>query len=96
MSIHELKLMNFEEAVDLIENRLVEIQRLLDDNTENAPSRELSQLADSKALAETHLARLREAQTAKLSGERDNLFTEVENLLDQIGKRISDLFPSKE
>lgn len=93
MDIHELKLLDFADAVDLLENRLVDVNRLIEDNKDSAPSQEAEELAASRAEAETRLAQLRELKTAEMSGESDNLLTEVGSLLDQIGERISDLFP---
>lgn len=93
MDIHELKLLDFADAVDLLENRLVDVNRLIEDNKDIAPSQEAEELAASRAEAETRLTQLRELKTAEMSGESDNLLTEVGSLLDQIGERISDLFP---
>lgn len=95
MDIHELKLLDFDDALDLVENRLVDIHTLIEKSQEEIPSEEAAKLITSKADAETQLARLRAIQTAEMSGERDNLLTEVSTLLDQIGQQISDLFPNR-
>lgn len=92
MDTHELKLMDFEDALDRVETRLVEIRQLIQDSASDAPKDKIQALAKSKADAEAHLVKLRQMKTAELSGERDNLLTEVETVLDQIGKKVSDLF----
>ncbi|MGV6815899.1 MAG: hypothetical protein ACWA44_01355 [Thiotrichales bacterium] len=77
MEIHELKALDFEEAVDLLESRLVDIRRLIEENESNASSQDVAELNASRADVEAHIARLREMQVAEMSGEGDTAHRSV-------------------
>ena len=94
MDIHELKVLDFDEAVDLIESRLVDIRELIARHEVEIDDDDRQQLEQSRAEAAEQLENLRAAKTAEMAGERDNLLTEVIAMLDQLGKRVSDLFPN--
>ena len=94
MDIHEIKTLDFEDAVDMLENRLVDIRKLIEDNQKEVPSSELEVLVSEGAVAADQLAKLRQLKVSEMSGENDTLLTEVAELLDLIGKKVSDLFPN--
>jgi len=93
MAVHELKDLDFDETIDLLENRLVDIRELIDKSEGRLASVDVKQLKSSRAEAAERVEKLRKMKAAEMAGERDNLFNEAMTILDLIGQRISNLFP---
>ncbi len=99
MNIHELKELSFDEAIDLLETRLTDMQAAIDDarqkidngeyhdNREAAEARYDALLQDRAAIVEK-MEKLRQQKAAELAGETDNLLTELLQLFDQLGEKI--------
>ncbi len=101
MNLHEFKELDFEEALDLLESRLIELKGAIEkaekqqagkDEASRAKAlEELNFLHGQRADIEAKMAKLREMKAAELAGERDNLLTETFMIFDQLGERISRL-----
>ncbi len=106
MNLHEFKELDFEEALDLLESRLIELKgsiEKLEKQQENKDAairdkarEELDFLRGRHADIEQKIARLRELKAAELAGEKDNLLTETFLIFDQLGERIDRLLGEKE
>jgi len=95
MNLHEFKELDFNEALGLLENRLIELKGNIKklekhrDSTDPAirtkAKRELERLHQHRADIEERLTRLK---AAELAGEKDNLLSETFLIFDQAGERI--------
>ncbi len=103
MNIHELKEMNFDEAVDLLETRLVDMRTAIDDTRKKIENGEytgdrheietrFASLKQDHAALEEKMEKLRELRAEAMSGANDNFLTELLGLFDAIGERIEKLF----
>ena len=77
----------------LLESRLVDIRELIDKSEGRLASADVKQLKSSRTEAAERVEKLRKMKAAEMAGERDNLLNEAMTILDQIGQRISSLFP---
>lgn len=93
MAVHELKDLDFDETIDLLESRLVDIREMIAKGEGRLAPADVKQLKTSRAEAAERVEKLREMKAAEMAGERDNLLNEVMTILDRIGQRISSLFP---
>ena len=93
MDVHELKDLDFDEAIDLLESRLVDIREMIAKGEGRLTSADVKQLKSSRTEAAERVEKLRKMKAAEMAGERDNLLNEAMTILDQIGQRISSLFP---
>ena len=93
MAVHELKDLDFEETIDLLESRLVDTRELIDKSEGHLASVDVERLKSSRTEAAERVEKLRKMKAAEMAGERDNLLNEAMTILDQIGQRISSLFP---
>ncbi|HBR96132.1 MAG TPA: hypothetical protein DD979_01980 [Gammaproteobacteria bacterium] len=93
MKVHELKSLNFSEALSRLEERVISSKGELE-----AASNRISSQEDAHALAEAlrqeheqseaKLARLRDEKSFELSGQNDTIMTEVIDALDNISEGI--------
>ncbi len=98
MNLHEFKELDFEEALDLLESRLIDLKGAIEKAEKERESKdaairakaekELDFLRGHHADIEAKMAKLREMRAAELAGERDNLLTETFMIFDQLGERI--------
>lgn len=103
MHVHELKTMTFDEALDLLESRLVDIQEAIEktkikvdngdhDGDKAVVAARFQALMQDRAELEQKMEQLRQQRAAELSGETENLLTELLQLFDRIGARIDKIF----
>ena len=103
MNIHELKEMNFDEAIDLLETRLVDMRTAIEETRKKIEQGEygadkheiearFASLKQDHAALEEKMEKLRELRAEALSGANDNFLTELLGLFDSIGERIEKLF----
>ncbi len=95
MNLHEFKELDFEEAVDLLETRLIGLKEDIEklekyrdgrDATIRAKAeKELDLLHQHSADIEERLLKLK---AAELAGEKDNLLSETFLIFDQAGERV--------
>ena len=106
MNLHEFKELDFGEALDLLESRLIDLkgaiekaekqQESKDEATRAKAREELDVLRGRHADIKARMARLREMKAAELAGEKDNLLAETFMIFDQIGERIDRLLTQKD
>lgn len=107
MNIHQLQGMTFEEALDLLEERLIEVQKTIDatqkkiddgdfDGDEQKVRARFDEVLKDRAELEKKMEKLRELRASELAGENDNLLTESLALFDQIGERIEKVLGLKD
>ena len=103
MNIHELKAMDFTEALDLLETRLIDIRAAIDATREKIDRGEyhgskqdiearFDALMQDHAALQQKLEKLRELKAEALSGANDNLLTELLGIFDTLGERIDKIF----
>ncbi len=95
MNLHEFRELDFEEALELLETRLIglkgDIEKLEKHRDSSNPARrdkakhELERIKRYRAEIEDRLTRLK---ATELAGEKDNLLTELFSIFDQAGERI--------
>ncbi len=99
MNIHQLKELSFDDAIELLETRLAEMQAAIDDarrkiddghynGSREAAEARYDALLRDRAAIEEKMARLREHKASELAGETDNLLTELLALFDRLGEKI--------
>ncbi len=98
MNLHEFEELDFDEALEILETRLIDLKGAIDkvekqqdsdDSTvRDKAQKELDRLHQHHADIEERLARLRELKAADLAGENDNLLSETFLIFDQAGERI--------
>jgi len=101
MNLHEFEELDFDEALELLETRLIDLKGAIDkvekqrDSGDSAvrskAQRELDRLHQHRADIEGRLAKLRKLKAADLAGENDNLLSETFLIFDQVGERIERL-----
>ena len=103
MHIHQLKELDFDEAIDLLETKLIETRLAIDaaqqkvDNGDYEGDREtiearMESLQKDRAALEEKMEKLRELKASELAGETDHLLTEMLGLFDHIGEALEKLF----
>ncbi len=102
MNLHEFEELDFEDALDLLETRLIDLQERVNkmeqlENSKNATVRgkarqALDRIRQHQADIEERLIRLRKIRAAELAGESSNLLSATFSLFDQAGERIDRFF----
>ncbi len=101
MNLHDFKELDFDEALELLETRLIglkgDIKKLEEHRDSSNPilhnkaKQELELLQQYRADIEDRLIRLK---ATELAGEKDNLLTEIFSIFDQAGERIEQFLKS--
>ncbi len=90
MKLHELQELDFDEALDLLETQIAETKTRIK-QAESKATKEQKGLIDELHRHHADLLeqmdRLRELKAEELAGEKDNLLTEMLEVLDQIGQK---------
>lgn len=103
MHIHQLKELDFDEALELLETRLAETRAAIDaaqkkiddgdyDGDRTTIETRMASLQTDRAALEARMEKLRQQKASELAGETDNLLTEMLELFDRIGERLDNLF----
>ncbi len=103
MHIHQLKELDFDEAIELLETRLAETQAAIDaaqkkvddgdyDGDRATIEARMASLQTDRAALEERMEKLRQQKAGELAGETDNLLTEMLALFDRIGERLDNIF----
>ncbi|MCB1757630.1 MAG: hypothetical protein KDJ38_19070 [Gammaproteobacteria bacterium] len=93
MDVHELKTLNFSEALSRLEEKVITLKSELEDAKARARESEDAQaiaekLAREHELAEEKLARLRNEKSFDMAGRNHGIMTEVIEALDYISEKI--------
>jgi len=98
MKLHELKELNFDEALDLLESRIIEIQRRIQEAESQATDGQKGLVDDlhrRHADLLEQMERLRKLKAEEMAGEKDSLLTEILGIFDLIGNKIDHILSGK-
>ncbi len=93
MKVHELKSLNFSEALSLLDEKVIsakgDLENVKSRTERNEEARVIAaELQQKQLLAEEKMSRLREEQSFELSGRNDTIMKEIIDALDSISEGI--------